>query len=903
MRVVDITRVAALTILLVAGPASAQTAMVTQVAPPSAAGSARVARAARAAGALTIDGRLDEASWQAAPVADQFLQTRPNPAAPPTQRTEARVLYDDDAIYVGMRLYDSAPDSVVATLGRRDFDGYSDWVNVIIDSYHDRRTAFNFGVNPAGVEWDAYLTGDSEGNADVGWDAVWESATTRDSSGWTAELRIPLSQLRFSAASRKPAAGAGSGSPAWGIQFIRWVARTGERSMWSYIPPGSNGYVSLFGELHGLDEIKPSRRFEVVPYSVMRLQRAPGESTDPFHQPNEWYGTVGADVKYGLTSDLTLTATINPDFGQVEADPSEVNLSGSETFLAERRPFFVEGSDIFKFTFTTVGWQFGQEEIFYSRRIGRAPQGDVPDEAVYDSKPTGTTLLGAMKLSGRTAGGWSIGLLDAVTAHEDVEFVDDAGQRRSESVEPLTNYAMGRVIKDFNRGRSAVGAMFTATNRKLTGDLDALLRQSAYVGGLNFRHRFWNQNYNLSASVLASRVTGTPEAITETQLGSVHYFQRPDADHFELDSTRTSLTGGSAHLAVAKNGGSRFRWGLNGHVLTPGFEANDLGFHPNTDHFVSSAWLGWLVNQPGRLFREWEVWNNYWANWSLSGERRVIGGNLFGRALTRGYWELELELIRNGQGLSTNALRGGPAIFNPARSSFWSRVATDSRKRLTLELITSGMREDETGGKRLDVRPGISVRPSGKMQISLQPGVTWFETPWQYVDQADAIGGERHYIFGSLDQTTVSATARVSYTFSPNLSLQVYAQPFISSGAYGSFKRVAQPRARTFTDRFQTFGPNEVVRDAASETVALDTDGNGTSDVTVDDPDFTSRELITNTVLRWEYRPGSTLFLVWSHGRDEDGVSTFDLGRDTRRLFRADATNTLLVKFSYWLDL
>ncbi|HJU66215.1 MAG TPA: DUF5916 domain-containing protein [Gemmatimonadaceae bacterium] len=902
MRVVQITPVVALTILLVAAPASAQTAMVTPAAPPPASGSARVARAARATEAITIDGKL-ETIWQTAAAADQFVQTRPNPNTPPRQRTEARVLYDDDAIYVGMRLYDTAPDSIAATLGRRDFDGYSDWANVIIDSYHDRRTAFHFGVNPAGVEWDAYLTGDSEWNADLGWDAVWESATSRDSLGWIAELRIPLSQPRFSAAARKPAAGAPVGSPAWGIQFIRWVARTGERSMWAYIPPGSNGYVSLFGELHGLDEIKPSRRFEVVPYSVMRLKRGPGETTDPFYQPNEWYGTLGADVKYGLTSDLTITATINPDFGQVEADPSEVNLSGSETFLTERRPFFVEGSDIFKFTFTTVGWQFGQEEIFYSRRIGRAPQGDVPDEAIYDSKPTGTTLIGAMKLSGRTSSGWSVGLLDAVTAHEDVEFVDGGGIRRSRSVEPFTNYAMGRVIKDFNRGQTAVGAMFTATNRKLGGDLSELLRESAYVGGLNFRHRFGNQNYNLHGSVLGSRVSGTPEAIAETQLSSVHYFQRPDADHFEFDSTRTSLTGGSAHLAVGKNGGGHFRWGLNGHVLTPGFEANDLGFHPNTDHFVSSGWIGWVMLQPTRLAREWETWHNYWGSWSLGGERRLIGGNLFTRVLLHNYWEVELDLIRNGQGLSTNALRGGPAIFNPARSSFWSRVATDSRKSVNLELITFGMREDETGGKRFDLRPGIFVRPSGKMQISLQPSIIWLDTPWQYVDQGDDTGGERHYIFGTLDQTTVSATARVNYTFSPNLSLQVYAQPFISSGAYSSFKRVAQPRARKFGDRFQTFASNEVVRDAASETVALDTDGDGSSDLTVDEPDFTSRELITNTVLRWEYRPGSTLFVVWSHGRDEDGVSTFDLGRDARRLWRADATNTLLVKFSYWLDL
>ncbi|MGH7717251.1 MAG: DUF5916 domain-containing protein, partial [Gemmatimonadaceae bacterium] len=768
--------------------------------------------------------------------------------------------------------------------------------------YHDRRTAFHFGVNPAGVEWDAYLTGDAEWNADVGWDAVWESATTRDSSGWIAELRIPLSQLRFSAASAKPGAAASSGG-AWGIQFIRWVARTGERSMWAYIPPGSNGFVSMFGELQGVGGIRPSRRFEVVPYSVARVTRGPGEGADPFYRPNEWYGTAGADVKYGLTSDLTLTATINPDFGQVEADPSEVNLTGSETFLSERRPFFVEGSDIFRFSFTTVGWQFGEEELFYSRRIGRAPQGDVPDEALYDSKPSATTMLGAMKVSGRTAGGWSVGLLDAVTQSEEVELIDGSGRRIAETVEPMTNYAMGRAIKDFNRGQTAVGAMVTATNRRLGGTgLEDELRGSAYVGGLNFRHRFGGGNFNLHGSVLGSHATGTAEAIAKTQRNSVHRLQRPDADHFEYDPTRTSLSGGSAHLAVGKNGGGYFRWGINGHVLTPGFEANDVGFHPNTDHFVSSGWVGLVILQPTRLAREWETWHNYWANWSLGGERRVIGGNLFTRVLLHNYWEVELELIRNGVGLSTNALRGGPAIYNPGHNSFWSRIATDTRKRLNLELVSSGMKEDETGGTRLELRPGIFVRPSGKMQVSLQPAVMWLDTPWQYVEQGDA-NGERHYILASLDQTTISATARVNYTFSPNLSLQVYAQPFISAGSYSAFKEVRAPRARTLRDRFRTFEPDETVRDAAAETVALDTDRNGSTDLAFEDPDFNERELITNTVLRWEYRPGSTLFVVWSHGRDEDGVSSFDLGRDARQLFRAEATNTLLVKFSYWMDL
>ncbi|NIP83119.1 MAG: hypothetical protein GWM90_29370, partial [Gemmatimonadetes bacterium] len=440
-----------------------------------------------------IDGVLGEPGWQAAGVASGFTQMRPDPGAPATQRTEIRILHDDQAIYVAARMFDTAPDSIVAQLGRRDDEVYSDWIYVAIDSYFDHRTAFAFGLNPRGVMVDVLLHNDTED--DGSWDAVWEGAARRDEQGWTAEFRIPLSQLRFNVpetdgCGADPGTGdaAACGELVWGVNFLRKIARHGEESFWAPTLPEDGRLVSLFGELHGLRDLEPPRRLEVMPYAVASATAAPGEAEDPFYHDVDPFGGMGADIKAGVTSDLTLTATINPDFGQVEADPSVVNLTAFETFFPEKRPFFVEGVDIFRFGIGLGDGDLGNESLFYSRRIGRAPQGDVDGD--YTDYPDATTILGAAKLSGKTASGWSIGVLDALTASEYGRYELD-GVEGETPIEPLTNYGVARVIKDFRAGRSAVGGIFTATNRSLpeSGELD-WLRRSAYTGGLDVRHRF-----------------------------------------------------------------------------------------------------------------------------------------------------------------------------------------------------------------------------------------------------------------------------------------------------------------------------------------------------------------------------------------------------------------------------
>ncbi|HET7464148.1 MAG TPA: DUF5916 domain-containing protein, partial [Longimicrobium sp.] len=546
--------------LLVAHPAPAAAQSRQSATPSPAATARRQAQAVRLAGpAPRLDGVLDDAAWAAAQPVGEFVQRAPNPGAPATLRTEARLLYDDQAVYVAVRAYDPHPDSIVAPVGRRDLSGVSsDWVHVMLDSYNDKRTAFRFSVNAAGVQKDAFHSNDT--SEDLGWDAVWQAAVKVDSAGWVAEYRIPLSQLRF-------ASGGSDGAQTWGYQVSREIARRSEISDWAVERGDVNGFVSQFGELRGVIGLKPGRRLELLPYTSARLTRAPDRPGDPFYSQNQTVGGAGADLKYGLTSNLTLTATINPDFGQVEADPSQVNLTAFETFFSERRPFFTEGSDIFRFDanfpyFVRSGG-FRNDQPFYSRRLGRPPQASDPDNT-YAERPDATTILGAAKVSGKTPTGWSIGVLNALTAREQTSYVDPGGTDRTATVEPLTNYLVGRAIKDFRGGKSAIGGIVTATVRDLDGGDPrlSLLTRNAVVAGLDGRHRFGGGNYELRAAVLGSTVHGSTDAISRIQLSPGHYFQRPGAGEVDFDPTRTSLSGWLADVKVEKTGGGFTRGGV-----------------------------------------------------------------------------------------------------------------------------------------------------------------------------------------------------------------------------------------------------------------------------------------------------------------------------------------------------
>ena len=849
--------------------------------------------------APVIDGRLDDAVWSAAPVAGDFVTQRPAFGLPASQRTEARVVYDADAIYVAVRAFDTAPDSIASQLGRRDATGIiTDWVQVIFDSYHDKRTAFRFAVTPRGVKRDVFHYDD--GPEDATWDAVWTVETTIDSLGWTAEYRIPFSQLRFRQ---------GSGEQVWGFNMWRDLARKEERSYWSPMRPDQSGFASRFGTLTGIRDLSNPKRLELLPYSVASVTRD-GEVSDddPFRDPTDPALSLGADLKYGVTSNLTLTATFNPDFGQVEADPSQVNLSAFETFFQERRPFFVEGVDVFNFG---LG---GGEALFYSRRIGRTPQGGVGSGKRFVDAPDATTILGAAKLTGRTSGGWTIGVLDAVTAEEKTRFfVDDANGVEQAVTEPMTNYGVARVRRDMRGGQTSIGGIVTTVHRRL-GEDNGLewLPGSAYAGGLDWRHRFLNGQWQFNGFLLQSTVRGDTLAIQRLQTSPARYFQRPDAGHVEYDPRRTALNGSGGLVAINKIAG---KWqGGSGLVYrSPGFEANDIGFLQTADRLSWDGYVGYNQFEPQGPFRNWNFYHNHYLGWTTDGERTNYGTNINGNFGLKNFWTGYWGLAYNATGLSVSGLRGGPAIVTPASGEWWGGFSSDRRKKVSFGADLSSTWENGTDGGSLFLAPFATLRPSSRFDLTLAPSVNWNTSAWQYVgSRTDAnADGTRRWVFGNLDQTTVSLTARLNYIFSPTLSLQFYAQPFISAGDYADFMEVADSRADRFGDRFRALPENEI-RECTDE------DGNVSFGVRpraagcaeaagfsylFDNPDFNVRQLNSNAVLRWEYRPGSTLFVVWSQGRSDFAADgQFNLRNNASELFGAPGTNVLLIKMSYWLD-
>ncbi|MEO8561998.1 MAG: DUF5916 domain-containing protein [bacterium] len=865
------------------GQAPATVALSARSGPSNAAGS-RSLKAARATDRIQIDGRIDEAAWKGAAVGTDFVQRTPNVLQPATQRTEVRVLSDDAALYVAIRLFDAAPDSIVAPLGRRDADLYSDWAQVLIDGYHDKRTAFRFMVNPAGVQRDGVISDDEEFTEDLGWDAVWSSATRVDSAGWTAELRIPLSQLRFSVSA--------DGATQWGLQVGRQLARRNERSYWSPIAPALGGFVSQFGTLDGVSVPRPVRRVEVMPYVSSKVTRAPIEIGNPLVSGSTVERAAGADLRIGVTQELTLTGTINPDFGQVEADPSEVNLTGVESFFSERRPFFLEGSSLFSFDMGS-NWFTGHEELFYSRRIGRAPQGDSPAGARYVERPAMTPVVGALKLSGRTDGGWKVAALGALTNDARASYVDAGGQLATSVIEPRTTSFVARMTRDIDVDRS-IGAVLTALDRDPSVPT---LRTGAIVGGVDGRVRFGERRFELFGSSVGSRVRGSPEAMLATQRSTTHLFQRPDVDYLDVDSTRASLAGLTSLLRVTKVGGGHTRGGLSAMVTTPGFEANDLGLQPRADAITGILWGGWDGYEATRFARNWESWFTVWTGSSFGGDRERLGARVYGRVMLNDYMELESVVQRYAPVVSLTALRGGPALTTPGNVGGFARVASDSRREIVGELFVTGKRDDEGAGRSLVVPPSLSARIGTGTQLSIAPSLSWWRNPQQFVASVDA-GDGTHHVVGDLLQSSSAVTLRASYARSSRMSFQLYAQPFVSAGEYRRFGEVGNARATRMAQRVRLFDDAAITASPEGGLAVSRTGGA----LHFDRPDYAFGELRSNAVMRWEYRPGSTLFLVWSQGRTIDGEpEPFDMGGQSRELLRAPSTNVLLIKISHWL--
>jgi hypothetical protein len=847
-------------------------------------------------GVITINGLLDEAVWQQAEVVTGFTQTSPNPGDPATERTEIRVLYDDSAIYIGARMYDSALDSIAATLFRRDGQGYSDWISVGIDSYNDRRTAFIFAVSPRGVRSDMMIFNDNQ--FDNSWDAVWEAAANIDEEGWTAEMRIPLSQLRYNGDET-------DGERSWGINFLREIARKGEESFWAPTPPEASGIVSRFGRLGNIRDLPTSRRLEFLPYASAQLDRAPGNPENPFYRQNDPGYKLGADIKYGIGSNLTLTATINPDFGQVELDPAVVNLTAFETFFPERRPFFLEGSEIFNFGYNSNVQMGNEPRILHTRRIGRTPQGRIPGSALFAEDPTQTPIAGAVKLSGKTSDGWAVGVLNALTLEQTARFTPDGEVIESVVVESLSNYTVARIQRDFRDGQTVAGVMFNSLLRDGGSPaLQEMLSGRALSGGIDFEQSWSDRKYRINGLLAGSHISGEPAAMARFQRSSARYYQRPDAGHLELDPTQSSLSG--LYGDVMFNSNTR-HWFTQFRALqiSPGFEVNDMGFQSAADRRTFSGVISRQEPSPMGIFRNFNAWVFGAGSWNTAGDPLTNFVGVGGYFNFANFWTANMNLMNGFRATDDRLTRGGPLAGHPADKRLEFFLATDHRKDLRISPSVS-LRTTELGEYRTSLRTSVRYRPHEAATITVTPEWSRNFNATQYITRvaderaADTFGSR--YVFADLHQTTVSASVRVEWTFTPDLSLQLFAQPFVSAGEFSAFKELSRPGSL----RYDVYGTDKGTAEFLPEAnrYRIDPEGDGTGEFEIENPDFNFRSLRGNAVVRWEFRPGSTLFLVWQQtrsSREETGV--FDAGNDFGELFRSPASHTFLVKFSYWFGL
>lgn len=842
-------------------------------------------------GSIRIDGVLDEPAWQRVEPVTDFTQRAPEEGQPASERTEVRVLVGSDALYVGARLFDAEPDRIRAAMARRDVVSDFDYVIVNLDSRHDHNTAYAFTLTPSGSYQDAALGAD--GQYDFGWDPVWEGAASMDEEGWSAEWKIPFSQLRFESAE----------DAVWGIQFTRVIARKQETATFPFTPRNETSGPHRYGHLVGLGQVQEPGRLELLPYATARSEHLMVEAADPFRSPSDRFYNAGFDLKYGITGSMTLDATVNPDFGQVEVDPAVVNLTQYESYFSERRPFFVEGAEIFRYGFAGFemsGNQMG--DLFYSRRIGRAPRGGFPGvDAVYTDVPTQSTIAGAMKISG-SLGGWSVGVLEAATLKEEGSYLTSGGERGSAVVEPFTNHVVARARRDFRDGNSALGGIVTAVNRDLTDPaLAEVLHSGAYVAGIDFNHMWKNREWFVTGTLTGSRVQGSEEAILLTQRSSARYFQRPDAGHVALDPTRTSLQGWRGSLSAGRRGGDHWRGAVALYAKSPGFEANDLGFDSRVDSWGFESPLQYRNLDPNRYTRSFQVDLLPSLQWNFDGD--LLGASVFLGSMQQwsNFWSSSTSLNLYPERDADALTRGGPVARAPAGGSVSQWVGTDRRKPYS---VNGGMSYswNARGGWGLSRNLGITFRPSSAMEVSLSPGYNRTHAVAQYVravadETADRTYGRR-YVFSDLDQTTLSMSTRVSWTFTPRLSLQLYAQPFLASGDYSRFKELHQPRKWDW----DVYGEEVGTVTDVSGGYRVDPDGSGpASAFTLGNPDFNVRSLRGNAVLRWEYRPGSTLYLVWQQQRSGfDPTGEFRFSNDAEALLHLPPENVFAVKVSYW---
>ncbi len=842
-------------------------------------------------GEIKLDGILNEPVWNGKGITG-FTQTEPDEGKPATEKTEVWLAYDNNAIYIAARMHDSEPDKIISLLARRDDFVDADYFIVYFDPYYDKRSGFKFAVNPSGsiADWTIF----NDGWDDSSWDGIWNAKTKIDDKGWTCEIRIPFDQLRF----KKKA----DGNYIWGINFRRYLRRKNEVATFSWKPRNVSGDVSHYARMEGMQDINPKRLFEIIPYSIAKLTLDQKEEGNPFQTGSNLNGNAGLDLKYGLKSNLTLDMTINPDFGQVEVDPAVINLSAAESYYSEKRPFFIEGSNIFRFGVgganNNIGANWGNPRFFYSRRIGRPPQG-YPDTDGYVRSPEWTSILTAAKVSGKLGKDWNVGFLTALTGREYAEISENKKMSRAE-IEPFSNYSVLRVHKEFNDGRQGLGFISTSVLRDLNDDsLSSIMNSRAFslgIDGWTFLDK--KKMWVMTGWLGATNVTGSKERIKDLQYSYPHYFQRPDADHVSVDENSTSMNGWAGRFTLNKQEGNiLFNAALG--MISPGFDSRDMGFMWSGDIINAHIMTGYRSFKKTKLIHYWDILVFTQKNWDFGGN--LIGNQkliFIGDIRFSNFWSINFQLSHNPGTYDNTRTRGGPLMKMGDYTWFNYWIGSDRRKKLVFNV--GGFHLLSSWGRNThNYFASIRWKPGSNFSLSFSPGFETSLNDSQWVDKFEdevmqSTFGTR-YIFANLDQKTVSFSIRFNWIFSPRLSLQAYIQPFISVGSYSGFKEFAEPGTYRF-NRYGTGGSSILFAD---DEYTIDPGDGGKKNV-ISNPDFNYKSLRGTVVLRWEYRPGSTLYLVWTQNRsDFSNPGDYSFGRDFSDMIKAPGDNIFMLKFTY----
>jgi len=847
---------------------------------------------------LILDGELIESAYNNPPVSN-FTQKDPVEGEPATEKSNMWIFYDENNIYFCGQFFDSQPDSIDLTLMRRDNVVESDWLWIYLDPYNDDRTGFYFAVNPRGSICDGTLYND--GWMSDSWDGVWENKTSVNEKGWNVEVKIPFTQLRFKESEKM----------VWGVNLNRDIKRKHEMSFYVMVPKNESGFVSKFADLVGLDGIKPKQRIEILPYLVQKAQYLSHDDGDPFYKGNQYQTTFGADLKFSLGSNFNVDATINPDFGQVEVDPAIVNLSAFENFYDEKRPFFIEGANTFEFGYggsnNNWGFNFSNPTLFYSRRIGRSPQGSVDNDDAFIDVPSETRLLGAAKLSGKFDESWSIGVLSAFTERTFASLYTDSTGRFEEEVEPLTHYGVFRTQKQFDEGKQALGVMFTSVNRDLSNPaLKNILSDNAFTFGIDgWTYLDEDEAYVITGSVIGSYTHGTKEYLVELQEQPYRYFQRPDKTFMPLDSSRTTLSGIFSRFMLNKQKGNFYLNAALG-TASPGFEYNDLGSQWFADRINGHIVLGYRWYEPDEYFRNKNVYFAFNRTSDYEDNVSRVGFYATGSVQFLNWWGLQASSDYTFETTSTTLTRGGPKVILPTNYSINLSGYTDSREKIIFSPYT-GYWRNGAGSKEYYYGFDLEWKPSSQIGLTIGPEYSFNNSKYQWVGNfSDPLANntyDHRYVFANLIQKTISANIRLNWIFNPVLSLQLYIQPLISVGDYKDYKELKRPNSLDFV----SYGPDgsSIEYNSEDDEYLVDPDNDGPAEqFDFSNPDFNYKSFIANLVLRWEVFPGSVFYFVWSHNKtNQDDPGDFSLRRDIGNLWKSEADNVLLVKFSYWLNM